>query len=76
MGLVFAIRYAHERGRVGCVAGMMFRTGEGGSIRGRESNNGLVAIGFWREFFLEVFGGTSWWFLVILGKEFCYFFFR
>lgn len=37
---------------------------------------GLVAIfGFWREFFLEVFGGTSWWFLVVLGKEFCYFFF-
>lgn len=36
---------------------------------------GLVATGFWREFFLEVFGGTSWWFLVVLGKEFCYIFF-
>lgn len=61
-------------GEVGCVAGMMFRTGEGGSIRGYESNR--VATGFWRGFFffwrfLVVFDGGR----VVLGREFCFFFF-
>lgn len=61
-------------GEVGCVAGMMFRTGEGESIRGYESN--WVATGFWRGFFffwrfLVVFDGGR----VVLGREFCFFFF-
>lgn len=59
-------------GEVGCVAGMMFRTGEGGSIRGCESNR--VATGFWRGFFwrfLVVFSGGR----VVLGREFCFLFF-
>lgn len=49
-------------GEVGCVAGMMFRTGEGGSIRGYESNR--VATGFWRGFF---FFGGFWWCLMVVG---------
>lgn len=59
-------------GEVGCVAGMMFRTGEGGSIRGCESNR--VATGFWRGFFwrfLVVFSGGR----IVLGREFCFLFF-
>lgn len=72
-GLVFAIRYAHRRGRVEVEDDVS--NGGGGSIR--ESNNGFG----WYRFLGRIFFRGVWWFyfflvvvLVVLGKEFYFFF--